>query len=72
VPGKAKNETRVVGNELQTDLREAAGRVCRPEEILGAIGLTIWGRLASYRVCVTSVFRLLFGVGKVNSPVLGC
>ena len=25
--------------ELQTDLREAARRVCRPEEILGAIGL---------------------------------
>ena len=26
-------------DELQTDLREAARRVCRPEEILGAIGL---------------------------------
>jgi hypothetical protein len=25
--------------ELQTDLREAARRVCNPEEILGAIGL---------------------------------
>jgi hypothetical protein len=28
-------------DELQTDLREAARRVCRPEEILGAIGLII-------------------------------
>jgi hypothetical protein len=26
-------------DELQTDLREAARRVCKPEEILGAIGL---------------------------------
>jgi hypothetical protein len=26
-------------DELQTDLRETARRVCRPEEILGAIGL---------------------------------
>jgi len=26
-------------DELQTDLREAAGRVCKPDEILGAIGL---------------------------------
>jgi hypothetical protein len=26
-------------DELQTDLREAAIRVCKPEEILGAIGL---------------------------------
>ena len=26
-------------DELQTDLREAARRVCRPEEILGAVGL---------------------------------
>ena len=26
-------------DELQTDLREAAKRVCKPEEILGAIGL---------------------------------
>jgi hypothetical protein len=26
-------------DDLQTDLREAARRVCRPEEILGAIGL---------------------------------
>ena len=26
-------------DELQRDLREAARRVCRPEEILGAIGL---------------------------------
>jgi hypothetical protein len=26
-------------DNLQTDLREAARRVCKPEEILGAIGL---------------------------------
>jgi hypothetical protein len=26
-------------DEMQTELREAAKRVCRPEELLGAIGL---------------------------------
>ena len=40
---QAKNESIASwGNkidELQTDLREAARRVCKPEEILGAIGL---------------------------------
>ena len=26
-------------NEMKTELREAARRICRPEEILGAVGL---------------------------------
>jgi hypothetical protein len=40
---QGKNESIAYGgnqmDELQTDLREAARRVCRPEEILGDIGL---------------------------------
>ena len=56
-----KNESKI--GELQTDLREAARRVCRPEEILGAIGLI--NHLG--KVCLTNAFKLLFGVEESQS-----
>jgi len=58
-------------DELQTDLREAARRVCKPEEILGAIGLiNIWVKPVPYRDCKTKVFRLSFGVEESRSSCL--
>ena len=55
-------------DELQTDLREAARRVCRPEEILGAIGLiNHLGKAVSSKACRTCVFKLLFEAGGSRS-----
>jgi hypothetical protein len=47
-------------DEMQTDLREAARRVCRPEEILAAIGIIIWRKPALFRVCPMNAFKLSF------------
>jgi hypothetical protein len=46
-------------DELQTDLREAARRVCKPEELLGAMGLiNHLGKACLYRDCTTNVYKL--------------
>jgi hypothetical protein len=48
---------------LQTDLREAARRVCKPDEIVGAIGL----RNHLGKACETNAFRQSFVVEESQS-----
>jgi hypothetical protein len=53
----------VVRYTLQTDLREAARRVCKPDEIVGAIGLI--NHLG--KACTTNAFRPSFVVEESQS-----
>ena len=36
-------------DEMQSELRKAARRICKPEETLGAVGFVIWDMLASFK-----------------------
>ena len=55
-------------DELQTDLREAARRVCKHEEILGAIGfINHLGRPVSYKAYLMNASKLLFEAEESQS-----
>jgi hypothetical protein len=59
-------------DELQTDLREAARRVCNPEEILGVIGLiNHLGKVCFIQGLYNEHIQTIVRSRGVNPPVSG-
>jgi len=58
-------------DQMQIDLREAARRVCKEEEIKGAVGLiNHLGKIFLYRAIIMNRFKRSFVVGESPSSYL--